>query len=87
MRFCVAYDPIIAATGDTGSGNQSSTEDESLENLSQMGMSETLGMYELGVVLGEGLFGAVRMARHKLAHVDVAIKCLAREACEKFGLR
>eukprot|EP00730_Choanoeca_flexa_P001495 TRINITY_DN10661_c0_g1_i2.p1 TRINITY_DN10661_c0_g1~~TRINITY_DN10661_c0_g1_i2.p1 ORF type:complete len:686 (+),score=107.96 TRINITY_DN10661_c0_g1_i2:140-2197(+) len=35
-----------------------------------------LHLYELGKKLGEGAFGAVRLARHLLANEEVAIKCV-----------
>ena len=39
--------------------------------------------YELGEVLGEGSFGQVRRARHKMAGIDCAVKIIKKKAIQQ----
>ena len=47
---------------------------------------QSLGLYEASGVLGEGFFGSVRLARHKLSGLPVAVKKLGRAQLEELGM-
>ncbi len=81
-RFSFRVASIECANNSSSESEDGDTSEDGAE-----AAAKHLGLYEMGGVLGEGFFGSVRMAKHKLSGLPVAVKKLRRSQFEEIGMR